>query len=173
MISLFTVMLAMPLQYDVKVLDCYDADTCTIVIETYTTLTVQVIDTKIETGVKIIHGPEKIRMCDIDAPEMRGEEKPRGEISRNALLSWIKEAKTIQFYIAKDIRDKYGRLLGWLFLDHKNANERLIQEGLAIPYIKCKDQNNYWRGPKFKILGLPLFTHTLAARYAATSNILF
>jgi len=122
--------------YPIDVADCYDADTCTVTI--HSTVAVQIIDTTV--GVTVTIGPTKVRLCDIDAPERRGETLTIAKFSRSKLLEWIRAATRVELELPKgDVRDKYGRLLGWIIADGVNLNQRLVDEGLAQEYrIKCE-----------------------------------
>lgn len=87
---------------------------------------------------------EKIRLFGIDTPELRGDERPEGLISRDYLIELYENNKEYTFYIKtiKDKKGKYGRYLGILYyydevMDNKiNVNEHLIQEGYAKIYDK-------------------------------------
>ena len=84
---------------------------------------------------------DSVRFCNINASEMKGATLEAAKRSRDALLSWIRAAKSVTLRPVlkngKADREKYGRLLGWLIADGVNLNERLVAEGLAVPYIEC------------------------------------
>ncbi len=81
---------------------------------------------------------ERIRLSGIDTPE-RGEcyFKESKSILANLTLN-----KTV--YIQQDItnRDKYGRLLRYIYLDDILVNEFLVKEGYARVYDKYKDDTS-------------------------------
>jgi len=136
--------------YPAKLVDCYDGDTCTFHFMKYGEIKLlgAIVSIQIE------RRPEVVRLCDINTPEVRGEEKETGKISRTQLLIWLQEANVIFVEVpqrkgdcgvkyACDLRDKYGRLLGWLWACDKgsnctNLNARLVFHGLAEPSkIRC------------------------------------
>jgi len=92
--------------------------------------------------------PESVRLIGIDAPESRPNKKAkkdaqRGEGDLNTITSLGKEATRyvkslvkpgdiIRIEFDKQIRDKYGRLLGYVYLsDGKMLNEEIVKAGYA------------------------------------------
>lgn len=73
---------------------------------------------------------EKIRLFGINAPEMRGEEKPQGIITRDTLRSYILN-KNVTLKTIKDKKGKYGRRLGVILLDTLNLNNWMVEKGFA------------------------------------------
>ncbi|OIP63185.1 MAG: nuclease [Ignavibacteria bacterium CG2_30_36_16] len=107
--------------YKAFVTQVYDGDTVTVDI-----------DLGLHTWMK----GEKLRLYRINAPELRGEEKEAGKISRDYLkkLVWKKE---LVIETIKDKREKYGRYLAeiWLPLDngsYMNVNDELVKKGYAV-----------------------------------------
>lgn len=76
---------------------------------------------------------QTIRLAGIDAPEIRGEERPLGLISGMALRGKILN-KEVVIVTDKDRKGKYGRWLGTVYLEGENINSWLLNEGLAKPY---------------------------------------
>ena len=74
----------------------------------------------------------KLRMVDLDAPEMNEGGKPAKE--------WLKqriEGKKVQILIDKYNRvDKYGRLLGRVIYAGEDIAQAEIYLGLAVPYSR-------------------------------------
>lgn len=104
--------------YSGVVLDVYDGDTVTI---------------DVDLGFKI-HFTERFRLFGLNAPEIKGKERPEGLVSATALREWC-EGKEILIETIKDKKGKYGRYLAILWLNGVNLNERLLAEGLAKPAI--------------------------------------
>ena len=81
---------------------------------------------------------EKLRLSYIDAPEIKGEERPEGLISRDWLRMRLSEAVLNESEITvKTIRDrkgKFGRYLGEIFIDSVSVNKEMIEKGLAEEY---------------------------------------
>ena len=106
--------------YKALVTDVYDGDSITI---------------DIDLGFGIIMKKQKIRLAGIDTPELRGDEREQGLISRD----WLREKildKNISINTVKDITGKYGRYLGYIYTDEYeiSLNEVMINEGLGNPY---------------------------------------
>lgn len=103
--------------YRAKIIKVYDGDTVTAEID-------------LGFKIKIV---EKIRLIGINAPEVRGDEREEGLISRDYLRSLILD-KNVTLLTERDRRGKYGRYLGTIMLDDVNINEQMIQEGKAKRY---------------------------------------
>jgi micrococcal nuclease len=106
--------------YRAKVTEVYDGDTCTV---------------EIDLGLSAWIRGEKIRLNRINAPEMRGADKPKGEKARDFLRALIL-GKDILLQTIKDEREKYGRYLGEIWLEQAdgallNANDEMVKVGHA------------------------------------------
>lgn len=115
--------------YHVTVQDCHDGDTCRI--------NIFVMDPTL--NFVAVFGNQIIRLCDINAPEVTGSEKEQGAKTRDFLKETLFGAKVVTFKPALDndgaaLKDKYGRLLGWLFADDVEVNQLLVEQKLAAPY---------------------------------------
>ncbi len=101
--------------YRAKITSVYDGDTVTA---------------DIDLGLHAwMHG-EKLRLHRINAPELRGDERPEGLVSRD----WLREKLTdqeVMIQTTKDKKGKYGRYLAEIFLDGVNINDQLVAEGMA------------------------------------------
>ena len=105
------------------------------------------IDVDIDLGFDISFS-SRVRLAGIDTPESRTTnkaEKVLGLEAKEYLKSKIKDAKEFVIKTEKiDSSEKYGRILGWLFLDGSkvSVNEQMIAEGYAWGYLgetKVKD----------------------------------
>lgn len=105
------------------------------------------IDVDIDLGFSISYS-QRLRLAGIDTPESRTTdrfEKTLGIESKEYLKSKLKDAKDIVVKTEKpDSSEKYGRILGWLFLDGntKSINDQMIEDGYAWSYMgetKIKD----------------------------------
>lgn len=87
----------------------------------------------------VIEGGERVRLLGIDAAE-KGEPFYKEAKSR---LEELIEQKNITLEKEGENKDRYGRLLRYVFLDNKNINLLLVEEGLARCYFygKSKYQN--------------------------------
>jgi micrococcal nuclease len=107
------------------------------------------IDVEIDLGFDISFS-SRVRLAGIDTPESRTldkMEKALGLEAKAYLKSQIDSAKTIVIKTEKmNSSEKYGRILGWLFLDGATVsmNEKMIEDGHAWGYLgdtKVKDFN--------------------------------
>jgi micrococcal nuclease len=105
------------------------------------------IDVDIDLGFNISYS-QRVRLAGIDTPESRTKdlrEKALGLEVKNKVKSAIESAKTVIIKTElPDSTEKYGRILGWVYLDGaaKSLNEQLIDEGYAWGYMgetKVKD----------------------------------
>ena len=105
------------------------------------------IDVDIDLGFDISFS-SRVRLAGIDTPESRTTnkaEKVLGLEAKEYVKSKIKDAKEVVIKTEKmDSSEKYGRILGWLFLDGSkvSVNEQMIADGYAWGYLgdtKVKD----------------------------------
>lgn len=97
--------------YEALVTSVYDGDTITV---------------DIELGFGIVARKQKIRLADINAPEVRGEEREAGLISRDVLREKILH-KNIIISTFKDKKGKYGRYIGIIYKE-ETTNDSLNEE---------------------------------------------
>lgn len=105
-------------EYRAFVRKVYDGDTVTV---------------DIDLGFDVVLKNQKIRLVRIDAPEVRGRERPEGLKSRDALRAKIGN-KWIKIKTQKDKKGKYGRWLGEIWLEDLCVNDWLLEEGHANLY---------------------------------------
>ena len=104
-------------EYKAKITDVYDGDTVTA---------------DIDLGFEVwLHG-QKLRLLNINTPEVRGKTRPEGLVARDALRARILDKEVI---VKSDRRGKYGRWLVDIVIDDENINAWLLSEGYAVPYI--------------------------------------
>ena len=105
------------------------------------------IDVEIDLGFDISFS-SRVRLAGIDTPESRTTDKAEkvlGLEAKEYVKSKIKDAKVVVIKTEKmDSSEKYGRILGWLFLDGSkvSVNEQMILDGYAWGYLgdtKVKD----------------------------------
>lgn len=70
----------------------------------------------------------KVRLSEIDAPESA---QPYGTKAKQALSDLI-FSKDVQ--VVKDDMDRYGRLVGHIYVNGDHVNRKLVQEGMAWAY---------------------------------------
>jgi micrococcal nuclease len=105
------------------------------------------IDVDIDLGFNISYS-QRVRLAGIDTPESRTtdkKEKVLGLEVKQRLKDILTNASIVVIRTQKpDSTEKYGRVLGWLFVDgaEKSVNEALIADGYAWGYMgetKIKD----------------------------------
>lgn len=106
------------------------------------------IDVDIDLGFDISI-TKRVRLAGIDTPESRTSdkmEKSFGLESKAYLKQRLASAKTIVIRTEKpDSSEKYGRVLGWLFLDEEKTsfNETMIASGYAWSYLGDTKVKNF------------------------------
>jgi len=106
--------------YTAYVNDVYDGDSITV---------------DIDLGFGIIMTDQKVILHGVNAPEIRGESKEKGLLSKEWLSKRI-EGEQVILKTYKDKTGKYGRYLGDIYLDGENINELMLKEGMAEKYGK-------------------------------------
>ena len=111
---------APPFHYRAIVTSVYDGDTCTA---------------DVDLGFKVTVRGEKIRLARINAPEIRGENRKAGLVSRDYLRDLIL-GREVLLKTIKDKRGKYGRYLGEIIVKkgrrNLNVNNALLTAGHAV-----------------------------------------
>lgn len=95
------------------------------------------IDVTIDLGLKVSIHDRRIRLYGINAPELK---QPTLAEGKRAKL-WLTEqifAKRVTLRTIKDGDDKFGRLLGDVWMGTTNINRRMAELGLAVPYMVGK-----------------------------------
>lgn len=96
------------------------------------------IDVDIDLGFYVWIRKQRIRLLDIDAPEVRGESKEAG-LAASEYLKGLIDGKTVIIRTAKgkdgaDRDDSFGRWLATIFLDGLDVNQEMMRTGHAVPY---------------------------------------
>jgi len=114
-------------------------------------IALEAIVTKVYDGDTIeISTGDKVRYIGIDAPELHkksdgfweeiNEPFAKEAFEKNKALVYGKKVKLV---FDKEKKDRYGRLLCYVFIDNIFVNELLLSEALAFPYIK--PPNTYFK----------------------------
>jgi micrococcal nuclease len=103
------------------------------------------IDVDIDLGFDISFS-SRVRLAGIDTPESRTKdayEKKLGAESKEWLKKALEHADKVVIKTEKiNSTEKFGRVLGWLFVDDVNLNLAMIDQGYAWSYMgdtKVKD----------------------------------
>jgi micrococcal nuclease len=106
--------------YNAQIRSVYDGDT---------------IRADISLGFGIYINNQKIRLLNINAPEVRGKSKESGRKSRDYLRERILGKKVI-IKTHKDKQGKYGRWLAEIFINGENINNTMVKLGYAKSFMK-------------------------------------
>jgi micrococcal nuclease len=105
------------------------------------------IDVDLDLGFNISY-TQRVRLAGIDTPESRTTDKAEKVLGlevKKHLTELLKSSTQIVIRTEKpDSTEKYGRILGWIFLDgsSESVNTALISDGYAWDYMgetKVKD----------------------------------
>ena len=94
------------------------------------------VDVDIDLGFGVWLQNQRIRMYGIDAPESRTSdkvEKVYGMAAKDFVIKWT-NAGDLVLKTFKDVKGKYGRILGELWYNDVNINQRMIEEHHAVKY---------------------------------------
>ena len=94
------------------------------------------VDVDIDLGFGVWLKKERIRMFGIDTPESRTrdlEEKKYGLAAKEFLTKWL-SAGNITLKTQKDAEGKFGRILGELWYNDVNINQKMVEEHHAVEY---------------------------------------
>ncbi len=106
--------------YSAKIKSVYDGDT---------------IRADISLGFGLLIRNQKIRLLNINAPEVRGPLKESGRKSRDYLRSRILN-KNVILKTYRDKKGKYGRWLAEIYIDNENINDTMVKLGYAESFMK-------------------------------------
>ena len=106
-------------EYAARVGSVYDGDT---------------VRTDIDLGFGVWLQNQKIRLFGINAPEMRGDDREKGQLSRDWLRDQLKKGP-LTLQTIRDRKGKYGRWLGRLVVNGVDLNQKMVDEGLAVDYM--------------------------------------
>ncbi|MBI5560113.1 MAG: thermonuclease family protein [Deltaproteobacteria bacterium] len=84
----------------------------------------------------IVEGGERVRYAGIDTPE---EGEPFYKEAKKRNIGLVRGGRVMLEVCGEKPRDKYGRLLAWVYADGVDVSEVLLKEGLArvLPIPPC------------------------------------
>ena len=88
----------------------------------------------------IIFKSEKIRLYGIDAPEteqycyVKKEAWPCGKLATEYLKNLLKDVSPPSLHCKISSKDRYGRSIGVCYIEDKNINRNLVENGWALAY---------------------------------------
>ena len=85
----------------------------------------------------------KVRLVQVDAPEL--ETDCYGRAALQTLIALAPKGTRVSLAAdpTLDDRDRYGRLLRYVFVRGENVNVELVREGAASPYFFRKERGEY------------------------------
>jgi micrococcal nuclease len=107
-------------EYKASIDSVYDGDTVTLTIDLYKGIAVK----------------DTVRILGIDTPEMKtGDRKAEAKAARDFLRGLLPVGSIVTIKTHKDKTEKYGRLLGEIFLaDGRSVGPEMIAAGHAVGY---------------------------------------
>ena len=88
------------------------------------------VDLSIDLGFKVSI-QERFRLSRINAPEIKGETKERGDMATKYLQSTL-DGQMLRVKTQKDRKEKYGRYLADIYMpDGSCVNDMIVHAGLA------------------------------------------
>jgi micrococcal nuclease len=84
----------------------------------------------IDLGFGVVLTNQPLRLYGINAPEVTGEQRPLGLVSRDKLREMLL-GKRVVIKTYRDSREKYGRYLATVMLGDVNVNDWLVENNLA------------------------------------------
>jgi len=76
----------------------------------------------------------RVRLLQIDAPEM--DQGPFGRAAGAFLEALTPPGRVVRLETDVERRDRYGRLLAYLYLpDGRMVNRLMVRQGFAVPYV--------------------------------------
>jgi micrococcal nuclease len=85
----------------------------------------------IDLGFAIWRHEERLRLADINAPEIKGAERPAGLKAKAALEQLLYPGRELFIRTEKDKSDSFGRWIAHVYTDTNYVNDWLILEGHA------------------------------------------
>ena len=87
----------------------------------------------------VLNNGETVRLIGVDAPEIHHPEIPVqrfGEEAKEFLKQFAEGFECTLEYEPNNIRDRYGRLLAYVFVEGRLANAEMIRHGYAYAYTR-------------------------------------
>ena len=112
-------------EYRCKILKVVDGDT---------------VDVDIDLGFGVVLSDERVRIMGIDTPESRTSDKVEkvfGIAAKNALKGMLGKTSILKTQInrdGEDMKGKFGRILGELYVNGVSINQKMIDDYHAVEY---------------------------------------
>jgi hypothetical protein len=108
-----------------------------ILVRAFTERDFGVVDRVVDGDTLVFNG-EKVRLLGINTPE-------KGEKYYSEAKEYLEQINGSRVYLeyGSDKKDRYGRILAYVFYEGRNINEELIDQGLANPYFPSGKDKYY------------------------------
>ena len=109
-------------EYKVEIVKVIDGDT---------------VDVNVDLGFGVWLHKERVRLYGIDTPESRTSdevEKIYGNMAKDFLIKWTESGNVTLKTHKYDAKGKFGRILGELWYNDVNINQKMIEESHAVAY---------------------------------------
>lgn len=86
---------------------------------------------------KRVQGSNSVRLLGVDAPESNFNgfaQEPHGLEAKKFLTSLLPAGTTVQVETDMEVRDRYGRLLAYVYTGEQNVNMEILRQGHAVTY---------------------------------------
>jgi endonuclease YncB( thermonuclease family) len=95
----------------------------------------------------VLRGGEKVRLVQIDTPEVFGGRECYGSQASAATKAILRPGTRVRVVTDPNLdqRDRYGRTLAYVWKGSSLVNVRLVREGVAAPYFYSGDEGQYAR----------------------------
>jgi micrococcal nuclease len=95
----------------------------------------------------VLRGGERVRLVQIDAPEVEGAKECYGAQAAAATKALLPRGTRVRVVTdpALDQHDRYGRVLAYVWKGGSMVNLRLVRDGAAAPYFYRGDRGAYAR----------------------------
>lgn len=147
-----------------------------IVAEAKEALTYEVSSVVDGDTIRLANG-KTVRLLQIDTPELYGRAECFGALASEATRRLLLDKRvTLVADPLLDDKDRYGRLLRYVYLDGQNVNLRLVAEGVAAPYFYRGEKGLFaWpldrRAREAQAEGRGLWGHCPRAAYAPAYGV--
>jgi micrococcal nuclease len=79
-------------------------------------------------------GIGRVRLIGVDTPEVYGRDECYGHRASAAVRRWLPAGSRVRYVVGREERDRYGRLLAYVWLpDGRFLNRLLVERGYAQP----------------------------------------
>ncbi|MAZ48450.1 MAG: hypothetical protein CME65_07800 [Halobacteriovoraceae bacterium] len=90
---------------------------------------------KVLDGDTIVFKGQRVRLLGLDAPELEQRSRDGREIGLESkrFLSELIQGKNIELHYSS--RDRYGRILGHLYMGGMDINRKILEQGYAVSFL--------------------------------------